>query len=122
MCLGSLSIWSLCVIGNLSLIKGANDASIILPNRIAVKFSEKSTRGAAPFVDIVPQMWILRGCFDFGLNFWGLPTLLYVFRLRSIITVHSSDHITSLNFSPFTVCCRHHNSRFHLLFSLIIWQ
>ena len=74
--LGSLSIWSLCVTGNLSLIKVTNFDLIILPNQIAVKFSVKSTRGAIPFVDIAPLMWIFRGCFDFGLNLHSLPTLL----------------------------------------------
>ena len=42
---------------------------------MAVKFSVKITRGAAPLVDIAPQMWTLSGCFGFGLNLCGWPTL-----------------------------------------------
>lgn len=87
---------------------------------MAVKFSVNITSGAAPFVEIAPQMCTFSGCFGLGLSFLGWPALLHVFHFLSIITVHLSDHMTSLKFSWLIVCCRHHESRFHLLFCRII--
>ena len=50
---------------------GINEASNILVNRTAVKFSVKITTGAAPFFDMAPHICTFNGCFGFGFNLRG---------------------------------------------------